>query len=355
MKKVDLDLYTDYLLSSCGVATATGLSAMLDEAVSHDKVTRFLSERQYTSKDLWAQVKTTVRTHQSDEGVLIFDDTIQEKAWTDESELMCWHYDHVSGRNVRGINLLNALYNCNGASIPVAFELVSKPIQYCCLRTRRLTRKSEVSKNELMRQMIAVCLQNELNFRFVLTDSCLSSEESFEFITARGKYFISALKDNTLLALSEEDKKHKRFTRVDELQIPEHGVVRGYLKGYAKEVLVVRQVFKNKDASTGTLHLVCSDLTCGHDAITTTYKRRWEVEVFHKSLKSNACLAKSPTQTLRTQSNHVFMVICAAFKLECLSLKNKLSPFAMCRKLLIKASQSAYAELQLLRAAAAAA
>ena len=113
MKKADLDLYTDYLLSSCGFATATGLSAMVDGVVSHDKVTRFLSAQQYTSKDLWAQVKSTVRSVQSAEGVLIFDDTIQEKAWTDESELMCWHYDHVSGRNVRGINLLNALYNSN--------------------------------------------------------------------------------------------------------------------------------------------------------------------------------------------------------------------------------------------------
>jgi hypothetical protein len=353
MKKTDLDLYTDYLLSSCGFATATGLSAMVDEAVSHDKVTRFLSARQYTSKDLWAQVKPTVRSVQSDEGVLIFDDTIQEKAWTDESELMCWHYDHVSGRNVRGINLLNALYNSNGASIPVAFELVTKPILYSDLQTRKLKRKSEVTKNELMRQMIQTCIQNDLKFRFVLTDSWFSSEENFEFITARDKHFISALKDNRLVALAEEDKKQKRFTRVDELQIPEHGVVRGWLKGYAKEVLVVRQVFKNKDGSTGTLHLVCSDLTCGYDVITTTYKRRWAVEVFHKSLKSNASLAKSPTQTTKTQSNHVFMSICAAFKLECLSLKNKLSPFAMCRKLLINASQAAYAELQRLQAAAA--
>ena len=82
-------------------------------------------------------------------------------------------------------------------------------------------------------------------------------------------------------------------------------------KGYAKEVLVVRQVFKNKDDSTGILHLVCSDLTCDYDAITTTYKKRWQVEVFHKSLKSNANLAKSPTRTLRTQSNHVFMAIYA--------------------------------------------
>jgi len=43
--------------------------------------------------------------------VLIFDDTIQEKAWTDENEVMCWHFDHCSGRSVRGINLLNALYS----------------------------------------------------------------------------------------------------------------------------------------------------------------------------------------------------------------------------------------------------
>ena len=41
MKSTELDLYTDYLLSSFGAATATGLSQMVDGAVSHDKVTRF--------------------------------------------------------------------------------------------------------------------------------------------------------------------------------------------------------------------------------------------------------------------------------------------------------------------------
>ncbi|MDO8778138.1 MAG: hypothetical protein Q7K57_57355 [Burkholderiaceae bacterium] len=32
MKKADLDLYTDYLLSTFGAATATGLSAMVEGA-----------------------------------------------------------------------------------------------------------------------------------------------------------------------------------------------------------------------------------------------------------------------------------------------------------------------------------
>jgi hypothetical protein len=101
MKKADLDLYSDYLLSTFGAATATGLSAMVEGDVSHDQIPRFLSAQEYTSKDLWQQVKSTVRSIERDDGVLIFDDTIQEKAWTDESELMCWHFAHCSGRTVK--------------------------------------------------------------------------------------------------------------------------------------------------------------------------------------------------------------------------------------------------------------
>ena len=74
-------MYTDYLLSTFGLATATGLPAMVNGEMSHDQITRFLSEREYTSKDLWLQVKLMVRQIERDDGVLIFDDTIQEKEW----------------------------------------------------------------------------------------------------------------------------------------------------------------------------------------------------------------------------------------------------------------------------------
>lgn len=50
-----LKLYTDYLISTFGSATATGLVAMVPNTVSHDQVTRFLSERDYTSRDLWLE------------------------------------------------------------------------------------------------------------------------------------------------------------------------------------------------------------------------------------------------------------------------------------------------------------
>ena len=170
MDKAQLELYTDYLLSTFGYATATGLSAMVNGQVSHDQVTRFLSGEEYTSKDLWQAVKPTVRQVEREDAILIFDDTVQEKPYTDENEVMCWHYDHSQGRAVQGFNLLNCLYQVGDMSIPVAFELIRKPLEYCDLKTRKRKRASLVTKNELMRSMLDVCMNNKLKFRFVLFD-----------------------------------------------------------------------------------------------------------------------------------------------------------------------------------------
>jgi hypothetical protein len=218
---------------------------MVEGAVSHDQVTRWLSIQEFTSRDLWLHVKSAVRSVESGAGVLNFDDTIQEKAWTDENELMCWHFDHVSGCSVRGINLLNALYHSNRRSIPVAFELVKKPIEFSDLKTRQVKRRSEVTTNELMRQMITTCINNELKFRFVLTDCWFASIENFEFIRAKKRHFICALKDNRMIALTEEDRNKKCYKRVDELNFSGQTAVRYWLKDYDNEVLVVRQVFTN--------------------------------------------------------------------------------------------------------------
>lgn len=351
MKKEELELYTDYLISTSGYATATGLSSMVDGAISHDRVTRFLSERTYTSKDLWREVKATVREMEREDGVLIFDDTIQEKAWTDENEVVCWHFDHCQGRSVKGINVLNALYHTGEVSIPVGFEVVRKPLQFCDVQTRQVKRASVVTKNEQLRAMVNACVANQLKFGYVLMDSWFAAKENFEFIVKKHKHFIAALKDNRLVALSEQERQEGRFVRVDKLQLTDQQAVRGWLKGFGDEVLLVRRIFTNKDGSTGILNLVCSDVTLDGEHVITIYKKRWKVEEFHKSLKSNAALAKSPTRTPTTQNNHVFMSIYAVFKLECLKLKHKLNHFALRAKIFIKATQQAYCELQALRAA----
>jgi hypothetical protein len=39
MKPKELELYSDFLIASCGKATAAGLADALDQEVSHDQVT----------------------------------------------------------------------------------------------------------------------------------------------------------------------------------------------------------------------------------------------------------------------------------------------------------------------------
>ena len=352
MDKNLLELYSDYLLSSFGATTATGLSALLEGAISHDQVTRFLSREDYDAKTLWQHVKGMVRDIEADDGVLIFDDTIQEKPYTDENDLICWHYDHSQNRTVKGINLLNCVYHASDVSLPVTYELITKPVFYSDVKTRRVKRKSLVTKNDLMRDMLGVCKRNRIKYRYVLADSWFSSKENLQFIrNSLEKHFVIAIKSNRTVALSYEDKREGRFARIDAQNLAEHKPVQAYIKGLDFPVLLLRQVFTNKDGSTGEMFIACSDLTCDGETIETIYQKRWKVETFHKTLKSNAALSKSPTRRVRTQSNHCFMAIYAAAQLEGLRVKHHLNHFALRSRLYLKAIRYAFQELQILKTA----
>ena len=95
----------------------------------------------------------------------------------------------------------------------------------------------------------------------------------------------------------------------------------------------------------GVRFLVSNDLSLTDEDFTTIYKKRWSVEEYHKSLKQNVGVAKSPTRTVNTQTNHLFCSILAYVKLEKLKLKTKLNHFELKAKIYIKALKAAYLEL----------
>jgi hypothetical protein len=66
-----LDQYSDFLIVSFGLATATTMANLI-EGVSHDQITRFLNAELFTDKDLWKIVKPHLRRIESEDGVLIF-------------------------------------------------------------------------------------------------------------------------------------------------------------------------------------------------------------------------------------------------------------------------------------------
>ncbi len=343
-----LDLYSDYLIASTSYTTATGLEKATDGNISHDKVTRFLSEEDFTSKHLWRLTKSTVRQVETEEGILIIDDTIEEKPYTDENELITWHYDHTLGRNVKGVNILNALYYTQGILIPVGFQPIQKTETVIDKKTGKTRRKAARTKNEYFRELLAVAiLENRIQCRWVLTDVWYSGNDNMEYIKFElHKDFILPIKSNRLVALSEVEKHQGQFRRVEEIAIAEHTALKIYLKDLPFPVLLVKRIFKNEDGSSGVLYLVCSDTTVEADTIIEVYQKRWHIEVFHKSIKSNTGLASSPTKTVRTQNNHFFASIYAYFKLELLKCKTRLNHFALKSKLYLQALKASLAELQ---------
>jgi DDE superfamily endonuclease len=218
MNPQHLDLYTDYLLSSFGQATATGLSRMVDGAVSHDQITRMLSGNKQGAVALWRKVKPTVRKIESEEGVIILDDSIEEKPYTDENAMVCWHYDHSKQHMVKGINFLSALYHSQGFTLPVGYVLVEKTEVYVDKKDGKTKRRSPISKNEHARHLLQSAVDNHIPFSYVLNDVWFASAENMCFIHLElKKQFVMPLKSNRKVALSREDQQAGQFVGVDTL------------------------------------------------------------------------------------------------------------------------------------------
>ena len=345
-----LDIYSDYLICSFGQTSATGLSQLLSGSLSHDQITRFLSGEDFTSKDMWHLVKPLARKVQSEDAVLILDDSVEEKPYTDESELVCWHWDHCINRSIKGINLLSALYHSQGVSLPVAFQLIKKSDWETDKKTEKKKRVCPVSKHTYFQQLVESAISNQLPFKYVLADIWFGSKENMIFLKQeKKKDFIFPLKENRKVALSREDREQGRYVSVSSLLLEANAVQQIWLEGIDFPLLFCKQVFTNKDGSQGVLYLVTSDQSLCSSEIQTIYQKRWKIEVYHKSLKSNASFSKSPARTVRTQSNHFFACLWAYAKLESLSIHMKLNHFAMKARIYKAAIKSAYTELQALR------
>ena len=96
------------------------------------------------------------------------------------------------------------------------------------------------------------------------------------------------------------------------MELPEKQPVRLWLKDLKIQVLIVKQTFKNE---------------------------------YHKSIKQNAAIAKSPTKTLKTQANHIFASLVAYVKFEKLKFATHNNHFALKSKLYLSALKAAFKEL----------
>jgi hypothetical protein len=230
--------------------------------------------------------------------------------------------------------------------LPVAFDLVAETELYLDPKTSKQKRRSPLTKNARYRMLLQICAHNQIAFRYVLNDSWYASADNMNFIKLDlKKGFVMPLKANRKVASSEEDKQAARFVAVPALDLPEGDTREIRLEDVAFPLLLAKQVFINEDGSQGTLYLAAGDLTLTYGRLTGLYQKRFGVEVYHKSLKQNASVEKSPTRAETTQQNHFFASLCAYVKLERLKVQAGVNHFALKSKIYLWALKSAYKEL----------
>jgi DDE superfamily endonuclease len=339
------NVYVDYLLSSNGSISATSLSEVLDNEYSHDQISRMLYKGEIQDKDLYKQGKRLIKAlAPQGKKVLIFDDSIQHKPYSEVNGLIAYHYDHSEQRSVKGINFITALYSDEHSNIPLSMQLVKKELRWDEKKGKEVWKVNK-TKNELFREM-AARLTRSRQVDYVLADSWYASKENMTFIKEDcGTHFVMALKANRLASRNPKEAEKGLYKPLQELRLGK-GAVKLYLKELDFPVLVVKKVFKNGDGSSGTLYLACSDLEMEYEQIFTLYKRRWRVEEYHKSLKSNCSLGKCQASSHSAQQSHFYLAAFAFLQLEKAKIAKGKNHFGLIRNINILTTKYALTEVK---------
>ena len=280
-------------------------------------------------------VKPSVRSMQGEHGVITIDDSIVEKPYTDENELICWHYDHAQGQMAKGINFITALYTVGEVSLPVTYRLVTKTESYIDKQGKR-KRRSAVSKNEHFRAMLQNCVHNRIPFRDVLNDIWFASAENMSYIKhTLHKEFIMGLKTNRKIALSRQDKQHGRYHRLEQLDLPEDTVTGIYLEQVPFPLSLLRQTCTNADGSTAVRYLVTSD-ACLTGPTGHNLPRTWK-NIIARSNRTHPLPNHQPAHQPRRPSSLA--------KLEMLKMRTKKNHYALKTHLYLSALQQAFEAL----------
>jgi hypothetical protein len=177
--------------------------------------------------------------------------------------------------------------------------------------------------------MLHQCVRNQIPFAYVLNDLWFAAAENMCLVKLDlGKEFIMTLKANRKVARSAQDKQQGRYHRLDHLNLPQDTPILIYLEQVPFPLYLMRHVFANADGSSGVRYLVTSNLTLTADPLATIYQKRWKVEAYHRSLKQNASLDKSPTRTRTTQTNHFVAALWSFAKLELLKVRTNKNHYA---------------------------
>jgi hypothetical protein len=249
----------------------------------------------------------------TDEGrrsALVLDDTPYYRDRSKKVELLSRCYDHSENRYYKGFGLLNLAWTDGVTLMPVDFRLLASGNDDNLLEgshvkedgrtlaTKR-RRDARTDKPTLALEMLKSARNTAVQTKFVLFDSWFSSPKFVTNVKQLGYDVVARLKNNdnyrylyqdqclSIGRIFRANKKRRGMSRYL-LSVIVHVRVRDSDETIPAKIVFVRDKCNRKK----WIALVSTDVSLTEDEVVALYGKRWDIEPFHKILKSNLRLAK---------------------------------------------------------------
>jgi hypothetical protein len=294
--------YCQYLLASQINYTLTNFAEHA-EKFSHDAANRYLAGDEIRPRLVWENVKGQVI--QTPYGFLVFDDTVIDKNFSKNIELVRSQYSGNAHKVIKGIGVVTCVY-------------VNPQIDQFWIIDYRIYDPDGDGKSKLdhMKDMLLNCVyQKELPFWAVLMDSWYASKDMMLQIERLDKIYYCPLKDNRQV---DDSGDTKPYQRVDSLSWTKSEEQQGKLikiKGFPGSHKV--KLFRVVLSTQRTDYIVTNEMEQDTvEVVQDVCGFRWKVEQFHRETKQLTGLEGNQCRKARIVRNHIGCAILVWIRLK---------------------------------------
>jgi hypothetical protein len=287
--KITKQNYVDYLLATPANYTCTNLADHLD-TVSHDAVSDYLKRERHTARTLWELARSLIDDVW--EAFLIFDDSGQDKRYSQKRDLVKRQYRGAGHGLVRGIGVVNLVQSTgkDGDFYPIDYRIYAPE-------------NDGKTKNDPFQEMlIAAVADKQLQAHTILFDTWYASAENLKVIHRLGRVFFTTVKSNRRVSVSKE----AGYIGWEDVDWTPERLASGVVVRLQKVPFPVR-LFKLV-ATNGDIDWVMTndlDSTVTSLVAQDANDVRWDVEELHRGLKQLTGSAKCQCRTGRSQRTHL--------------------------------------------------
>ncbi len=287
MSMINRREYIEYLISTSDNYTCSNLAEHL-EGVSHDTVSDYLQRGKLTPRSLWDRVRPLLKDSPS--AYLLVDDSVQNKQYSRQIELVKQQYSGAEHGLVRGIGVVNRVHSDGTVFYPIDYRIYA-------------VEQDGKSKNEHFREMLLNAKSDKgLQAKTILFDSWYAGVDNLKRIIRLGMSFVTTLKSNRLVSLTPEGG----YVHLQDLVWSAEQLEQG-LSIKLKELPFRVQLFKVV-ATNGDIDWMITNHPAGTmttHAIQTENAVRWQIEHLHRELKQLTGSEKCECRKARSQRTHI--------------------------------------------------